>query len=165
MQNTKFVNSTVPGFYSVKEDVSQDDILNMALQIAQSRLAQGETLNSPEATYKALQIYTQGHEREVFGVICLDNQHRIIAFEEMFFGSVDHVSLSPREIARLALRYNASAIVLFHNHPSGDVKPSSADKDATVTVASAMMTVGVRFLDHVIVSPCGYVSLAELGYV
>jgi DNA repair protein RadC len=95
----------------------------------------------------------------------LDSRHRVIAFEEVFRGTLDGASVYPREVVKLALEHNAAALILVHNHPSGDPEPSMADRNLTTKLQDALNLVGVRTLDHVVVGNEGCVSLAELGYV
>uniref|UniRef100_UPI0035B459B6 JAB domain-containing protein n=1 Tax=Pseudomonas fluvialis TaxID=1793966 RepID=UPI0035B459B6 len=101
----------------------------------------------------------------VFALLMLDSRHRVIAFEEVFRGTLDGASVYPREVVKLALEHNAAALILVHNHPSGDPEPSMADRNLTTKLQDALKLVGVRTLDHVVVGNEGCVSLAELGYM
>ena len=89
-------------------------------------------------------------EREVFGCLFLDNQHRLIAFEVLFQGSIDTAKIHPREVVKQALQLNAAAVIAAHNHPSGEATPSKADKAITLTLQQALATVGIHLLDHLI---------------
>jgi DNA repair protein RadC len=102
---------------------------------------------------------------EVFSCLFLDTRHRIICFEPMFRGTVDGATVYPREVVKRALYHNAAAVILGHNHPSGDCEPSEADRGITAKLASALALVDVRLLDHLVVSRQGHVSLAERGWV
>jgi DNA repair protein RadC len=104
-----------------------------------------------------------GHE--VFSCLFLDTRHRIICFEPLFRGTVDGATVYPREVVKRALYHNAGAVILGHNHPSGDCEPSEADRSITVKLASALALVDVRLLDHLVVSRQGHVSLAERGWI
>ena len=95
----------------------------------------------------------------------LDSRHRVIAFEEVFRGTLDGASVYPREIVKIALEHNAAAIILVHNHPSGDPEPSQADRNLTTKLQDALNLVGVRTLDHGVVGQEDCVSLAERGYL
>ena len=95
----------------------------------------------------------------------LDSRHRVIAFEELFRGTLDGASVYPREVVKLALEHNAAALILVHNHPSGDPEPSMADRNLTTKLQDALNLVGVRTLDHVVVGHDDCVSLAERGYL
>ena len=104
-----------------------------------------------------------GHE--VFSCLFLDTRHRIICFEALFRGTVDGATVYPREVVKRALYHNAAAVILGHNHPSGDCEPSEADRSITAKLASALALVDVRLLDHLVVSRQGHVSLAERGWI
>lgn len=101
--------------------------------------------------------------QEIFACIFLDNAHQIIRYEELFTGTIDSASVYPREVVKLALKYNAAALIFAHNHPSGDVSPSIADKDITKTLQQALSLVDIRVLDHLIIGEGGSFSFAEHG--
>jgi DNA repair protein RadC len=102
-------------------------------------------------------------EHEVFCVAFLDAQHRLLAFREMFRGTLTQTAVYPREVAREALRLNAAAVVLSHNHPSGHVDPSRADEHLTQALKASLQLLDVRVLDHVVVAGDATVSFAERG--
>ncbi len=104
-----------------------------------------------------------GHE--VMSCVFLDTRHRMISYEPLFRGTIDGAAVYPREIVKLALRRNAAAVILGHNHPSGDCQPSEADRRITCRIADALALVDIRLLDHLVVSRAGHVSLAELGWI
>lgn len=104
-----------------------------------------------------------GIEHEVFGVIFTDSQHRLIAYKEMFSGTIDAASVYPREIVKTALRLNASALIFTHNHPSGIASPSEADKRLTARLKEALSLIDARVLDHIIVAGSSTLSFAEHG--
>jgi DNA repair protein RadC len=104
-----------------------------------------------------------GHE--VFSCLFLDTRHRMIRYEALFRGTIDGAAVYPREIVKLALSLNAAAVILGHNHPSGDCEPSEADRNITVRVSKALALVDIRLLDHLVVSREGHVSLAERGWI
>lgn len=106
-----------------------------------------------------------GYEHEVFALLLLDSKHRVIAFRELFRGTIDGASVYPREVVKLALEWNAAAVILVHNHPSGDPEPSQADRSLTIKLKEALNLVGTRTLDHIVVGSEGCVSLAELGHL
>ena len=112
--------------------------------------------------YLALKL--GAHEREVFAVMFLDSQHRLISFEEMFFGTIDAASVYPREVLKMALRHNAAAVIFAHNHPSGVPEPSQADKRITERLVEALKLVDIRVLDHIVVGE-SCVSFAEKGWI
>ena len=122
-------------------------------------------LTSPTDTKDYLKLKLAPHDREVFAVIFLTNQHQVIAYEEMFQGTLDGASVHPREVVRRAMHHNAGAVIFAHNHPSGVAEPSSADVRITTKLQDALGYVETRVLDHLVVS-CGDVtSMAEQGLV
>ena len=102
---------------------------------------------------------------EVFCCLFLDTRHRLIRYEELFRGTIDGATVYPREVVKRALQYNASAVILGHNHPSGVSEPSEADRSITLKLAKALALVEIRLLDHLVVSRGGHVSLAERGLI
>lgn len=139
-------------------------VIDAALSILGRYLRQpGKALDTPAAVKDYLQLAIGCESREVFGVLYLNNQHQLIAFENHFLGTLAQTSVYPREILRAALRHNAAAVVLSHNHPSGNVNPSTADIALTATIRTALVHVDVRLLDHVIVAPGKALSMAEGG--
>lgn len=123
----------------------------------------GAVFDCPAAVreYVLLQLFNE--PRELFGVLWLDSQHRAICFEVSAVGTVTQTSVYPRELARAALKHNAAAAVLCHNHPSGNPTPSTADRALTRTVKATLALVDVRVLDHIIVGGGQTVSMAEMG--
>lgn len=153
------------GTYLVESPVSEADILLMAKQLAGQRLRRGRTLTTPNAVFSHLQMLLGGYEYEVFALLMLDSKHRILDFEELFRGTLDSASVYPREVVKLCLKHNAAAVILVHNHPSGDPEPSQADLALTRKLQDALNLVDIRTLDHVVVGLEGCVSLAELGHL
>jgi DNA repair protein RadC len=143
---------------------SDDDAITHALAILAERLTlSGPIMESPLAVkaYCRLKLGGLGHEE--FGVLFLSTQHQLICFESIFRGTLSQTSVYPREVVKLALQYNAAAVILTHNHPSGSVEPSRADQHLTMTLKSALALVDVRVLDHVVVSAGDALSFAERG--
>ncbi len=139
--------------------------LALAERHAKCRLKRAGVLTSPAQTARFLQLRLRRREREVFAVIFLDSQHRVIEYEELFFGTIDGTSVHPREVVRAALRYNAAAIIAAHNHPSGVAEPSQADVRITERLRAALALVDVRLLDHLVVGDIEVASLAERGLI
>jgi DNA repair protein RadC len=104
-------------------------------------------------------------DHEVFSCLFLDTRHRMIRYEALFRGTIDGAAVYPREIVKQALGYGAAAVILGHNHPSGDCEPSEADRSITLKIANALALVDIRLLDHLVVSSAGHVSLAERGWI
>jgi DNA repair protein RadC len=151
------------GTYTVDQPVTEADIIEMASYIAIKRFAGLDPISSPDLTRRYLRAKMLHLEHEVFAIIFLDNQHRAIKYEEVFRGTLDSASVYPREVVKLSLHYNAAAVILAHNHPSGVAEPSQADRHITERLKSALDLVGVRVLDHLIVGAEETVSFAERG--
>jgi len=139
------------------------DIIQQALELLACEVRQTDALASPDAVkdYLRLKLATKPHE--VFAVMFLDCQHRVIEYEELFRGTLTQTSVYPREVVISALKHNAAAVVLSHNHPSGTVQPSRADEALTHTLKAALALVDVRVLDHIVVATEGTFSFAEHG--
>ncbi len=163
MRLHKLKASESTGTYLVDSPVTETDILLMARQLANLRLRRGRALTSPKEVFSHLQTLLGEYEHEVFALLMLDSRHRVIAFQEMFRGTLDGASVYPREVVKVALEHNAAAVILVHNHPSGDPEPSQADRNLTHKLRDALNLVEVRTLDHVVVGREGCVSLAEQG--
>ena len=151
------------GFYQARPTVSAEDIVTMARQLLNRRFAKGHAITSPEAFRDFLQLKLADREQEVFGCLFLDNRHRILAFEELFQGTLDAAIVYPREVAKRALSLNAKALILVHNHPSGVTEPSDADRAITHRIRQALDLLDVRVLDHFIVCEGPAYSFAEHG--
>ncbi len=138
-------------------------VLEMSSRHLQQGLERGDALTSPAQTRRFLSSRLRHLEREVFMVLYLDNRHRMIAFEELFKGSINSAEVHPRELIKLVLHFNAAAVILAHNHPSGIAEPSQADREITQRLRAALALVDVRLLDHMVVGDTEVISLAELG--
>jgi DNA repair protein RadC len=138
-------------------------VLEMARRALQEELRRGNALNSPQAVRHYLQLLLAGRQQEVFVVLFLDSQHRVIAFEELFQGTLGQASVYPREVVKRALIHNAAAVIFAHNHPSGVAEPSTADERLTNALKQALALVDVRVLDHFVVVMGKTVSFAEQG--
>ncbi len=126
-------------------------------------LPRGEAIRNPADTAGYLQARMRHLEHEVFCCLFLDNRHRVIAFDEMFRGTIDGTSVYPREVVKEALAVNAAAVILAHNHPSGVAEPSQADERITKRLKSALGLVDIRLLDHLIIGDGEATSLAARG--
>lgn len=144
---------------------SQDEILAAAAMVMESKISYGDVFSSPNAVKDYLRFRLGAEEREHFMVLFLNSQNGLIESDKMFSGTVTQTSVYPREIVRKALKLNACAVILAHNHPSGTLQPSRADETLTQSLKSALSLVDVRVLDHIIVSPAGSYSFAETGLI
>ena len=144
---------------------SADEVLSQARRVLSRRVRRGATMSSPQAVKDYLRLRIGGLEHEVFTVVFLDAQHRLIALREMFRGTVTQTSVYPREVVKEALAANAAAVILAHNHPSGSTEPSRADEYLTQTLKTALALVDVRVLDHLVVGGGEVTSFAERGLI
>ncbi|MEK9951840.1 MAG: DNA repair protein RadC [Curvibacter sp.] len=140
-------------------------VLELARRALAEQLRERAALDSPQAVKDYLQLQLASKKHECFAVLFLDNQHRLLALEEMFRGTLAQTSVYPREVVLRALHHHAAAVVLAHNHPSGTVQPSRADETLTQALQAALSLVDVRVLDHVIVAPGLALSMAEKGWL
>ena len=140
-------------------------IAELSRRLFFSRLAKEDAMLNPEATGQYLQLLLSRREREVFLVLFLDNQHHVIRHQEMFVGTINSVEVHPREIVREALKANAAALILAHNHPSGKAEPSQADRAITEQIVKACLLMEIRVLDHLVIGHGEYVSFAERGWI
>ena len=138
-------------------------VLELARRATAQQLREREVFSSPEAVKHYVQLHLASKSHEVFGVLFLDSQNRLLALEEMFRGTLTQTSVYPREVVLRALHHQAGAVILAHNHPSGSVQPSHADKALTSTLKAALALLDVRVLDHIIVGPGAACSMAEEG--
>lgn len=140
-------------------------VLELARRATAERLKERAVFDSPEAVGHYLQLHLAARPHEIFAVLFLDAQHRLIVLEEMFRGTLTQTSVYPREVVVRALHHHAAAVVLAHNHPSGGVEPSRADEALTQTLKAALALVDVRVLDHVIVGAGMTLSMAQRGLI
>lgn len=145
--------------------ISQEanDVIGAAMRILGERARFQDALISPASVRDYLRLALIGKEREEFWCVYLDAQHRVIAFESLFAGTLTQTSVYPREVVKYSLAHNAAAVIFAHNHPSGIAEPSHADELLTRTLKSALALVDVKVLDHFIVAGAGGVSFAERG--
>lgn len=142
---------------------NQQATIQEAIGILESRLRTTKAFTSPSDVKLFCQLHIAQEKDEHFCCIFLDNQHRLIAFERLFRGTVDGAVVHPRVVVRRALELNAAAIILAHNHPSGLPEPSTADTKITQRLKEALGLVDVRVVDHIIVGTDGTSSMAESG--
>ncbi len=140
-------------------------VLELARRAMAQQLRERTVFETPDAVKHYLQLHLAGKPHEVFSVLFLDVQNRLLAMEELFRGTLTQTSVYPREIVLRALHHQAAAVVLAHNHPSGSVQPSRADEALTQTLRAALALVDVRVLDHVIVGAGEALSMAERGFM
>jgi DNA repair protein RadC len=138
-------------------------VLELARRALAGQLKAKTVFDTPQAVRDYLQLQLGSRPHEVFAILFLDSQHRLIALEELFRGTLTQTSVYPREVVTRTLALNAASVVLAHNHPSGSAQPSRADEALTQTIKAALALIDVRVLDHFVVTATQAVSMAELG--
>ena len=144
---------------------TEEQILEAAERILRKRLERQGKIREPNDVANYLRAHCAHLEHEVFGCVFLDAMHNILAIETLFRGTIDGCDVHIREIAKRALTLNASAIIAFHNHPSGNLEPSAADRLVTARTKQVLSLLDVRLLDHFVVSTEGHTSMAARGWV
>ena len=161
------MNNTEDRFAGLKpselNDAEKQSVVTVAMKILAVKYRAGRALSNPAETRNFLRLRLADQRNEVFGVMFLDNRHRIIAVRELFQGTIDGSSVHPRVVVQQAMEVNAAAMVFFHNHPSGVAEPSRADEMLTRRLKEALALVDVRVLDHFVVSTGEHESFAERG--
>ena len=153
-----------PTYFVPNKD--EDAVIKQALTILKVRLRKpGPGFNSPATVRDYLRLHFAGLEHEVFAVLFLDSQNRLIEAVDLFRGTLTQTSVYPREVVKEALKRNAQAVILTHNHPSGFAEPSRADEALTASLQSALALVDVRVLDHIVVAGTDIVSFAERSLI
>ena len=140
-------------------------VFEIARRAMLQRLQEREAFHTPDAVKQYLQLQLAHKNHEVFAVLFLDSQNRLLAMEELFRGTLSQTSVYPREVVLRALHHQAAAVVLSHNHPSGSVQPSRADEALTQNLKASLALVDVRVLDHIIVGQGQALSMAEQGLI
>lgn len=141
---------------------SPEEILKAADSIINKRYRRGASIDSPHSSVNLFRQKLATQKYEVFAVLFLDNQHRVIEYKELFQGTIDSAQVHPRVVAQEALMLNAASVIVAHNHPSGSAEPSYADKHITHKLKEVLAMVDIRLLDHIIIGD-GYTSLADQG--
>lgn len=146
--------------------IQEDPLIREAIGVLEKRIfKRGAKLTSPEGVREYLQLKLAGEALEVFAVVFLDSRHRVIAYEPMFQGTIDGAAVYPRAILKRAMDHNCAAVILAHNHPSGETEPSHADRTITNRVKAVLEMVDVRILDHFVIGEGKPFSFAEVGWL
>lgn len=141
------------------------DIMELARRTLTDEIMHGPALTSPTDSGKFFRARLHHLPYEVFVCLYLDNRHRVLAFEELFRGTIDGANVYPREVVRACLKRNAAAVIFAHNHPSGVAEPSGADRDITQRLREALRLIDVRVLDHLVIGSGAPVSMAARGLI
>lgn len=144
-------------------DDSDDAIVARALAVLEARMTYGNKICSSKDAINYMTLKLSHEPRELFAVLFMDSQHRVLAFEILFMGTINTTPVYPREVVKRALFHNAGAVLFAHNHPSGDPTPSESDRTITMKLRDALALVDVRVLDHIVVGGGSAVSAAEQG--
>ena len=139
--------------------------LELTKRYLEEQLESEQVFNRPQQVENFLAVQMSGYQREVFSIMLLNSQHRLLGYHELFYGTIDSATIHPREVVRLALEKNAAAVIAAHNHPSGAAKPSPADIATTKQLQSALELFDIRLLDHFIIGRGKVSSLAQLGEI
>ena len=150
--------------YPTHQPSSLNELLETAAEALAQKYKREVTFSNPNNVKEYLKLKLGSYDREVFALMLLDNQHQLIRFEELFFGTIDAASVYPREVVKAALYANAGAVIFAHNHPSGDPEPSQADRRITTRLIDALSLIDVRVLDHIVVGEDS-VSFAERSWI
>ena len=165
MKYPKLKPGESPDTYVMESPVTEADILQMAQQLAMYRLSKGRALTERRLVFSHLQTLLQFHDYEVFALLLLDTEHRVIGFRELFRGPFEEARVYPRDVVKIVLEHNAAAVILVHNQPSGIQEVSQADRALTTPLRKALNMVGTQILDHVVVAHEGCKSMAERGHL
>ena len=141
----------------------ETNVIAQGLAILSRRMRANDQLSSPDSVRDYLRMSLSGREHEVFVVVLLDSQHRVLRCEEMFRGTLTQTSVYPREVVKTALAANAASVIFAHNHPSGANEPSQSDELLTRELKAALALVDVKVLDHFVIAGAQSLSFAERG--
>ena len=151
--------------YFLSEPITKKEMYSLMLGLLEEDLHRPESLTTPELTKQYLHLKLANLEYEVFSLIYLDIKNQVLAFEDMFRGTVDGASVHVREVVKGSLKHNAAAVILVHAHPSGIPEPSRSDIHITKKIKQALELVGIEVLDHIIFGGANSVSMAEQGLI
>lgn len=158
------VNDACTGPVSTTTSQSDDWIIQKAIEVLEQRVFKaGPLLGGPQAVKDYLRLKLVAEPNEVFAILFMNSQHEVLAYEPMFKGTIDSAKVHPRVVLQRALELNAAAAILSHQHPSGTTEPSSADRQLTTQLKTALELIDVRVLDHIIVGKGAPYSFAESG--
>jgi len=160
---TPFQVAEKAGWYRTVRPVSAGEVIAFSCALLSARFEREPLFDAPNASKPYFIVRLAERLQEVFACAFLDNRNRLIAYEELFFGTIDGCSVYPREVVRRAIHHNAAAVIFAHNHPSGQPGPSRADEAITTRLKDALALIDVRVLDHIVVGGGEAVSLADRG--
>lgn len=151
---------------AISDSPEEQQIIGLALALVERQLREpGAAFTSSHAVRDWLRLQFASQERETLTVLWLDNQNRLIAHDTLFLGTINTITVHPREVVKAGLKHNAAAAVLSHNHPSGHAEPSHADRQLTGQLKTALGLVEIRLLDHLVVGGMDIISFSERGWL
>lgn len=153
------------GKYQARRQLTEDQIIKAAKKLLDGHVCRGAAITNPAIVKDYLTTHFAKYPNEAFLCLFLDSQHRLLKSEVLFTGTIDSAEVHPREVVRRCLELNAAAVIFAHNHPSGSIKPSHADKSITSRLKDALSLVGARTLDHIVVGGGKTHSFAEAGLI
>ncbi|AHE69292.1 hypothetical protein M942_05290 [Enterobacter ludwigii] len=152
--------------FAAELPASAQQTIRTALTLLEFQLREpGASFTSSQAVRDWLRLQIAPLEREAFTVLWLDNQHRLIAHDTLFMGTINSITVHPREVVKAGLKHNAAAAILAHNHPSGEAEPSHADRQITARLKQALGLVDIRLLDHLVIGGMEIISFSEKGWL
>ncbi|EMW2203080.1 DNA repair protein RadC [Enterobacter hormaechei] len=152
--------------FAAELPASAQHTIREALTLLERQLREpGALFTSSHAVRDWLRLQLASLEREEFTALFLDNQHRLIAHETLFTGTINHTQVHPREVVKAGLKHNCAAVIVAHCHPSGVAEPSNADRQVTTRIQQALGLVDIRLLDHLVVGGMEIVSFSERGWL
>lgn len=163
MSNTLFVKDQ--GTKRYRKAQPQEVVQAAQTAIDELFLRDSDALQDPDAVHQFFMTKIAARDQEVFVCLFLDNKHRVIAYEELFFGTINSAAVYPRVVVKRALAHNSSCVVMAHSHPSGASIPSRADEVITLRLKEALALVDIKVLDHLVIGGTGYTSLAKQGII
>jgi len=149
--------------YQTVQPMSLEQICSAMILLIEQQFERTDYLVSSESTKSYLIAQLANLEQEVFSCLYLDNQHRVISYETLFYGTISEACVYPREVVKACLQHNAAAVIFAHNHPSGNPSPSQCDKQLTAHLIAALKTVDIRVLDHIVIGGAKATSFSETG--
>jgi DNA repair protein RadC len=163
MKTEAFTINERTGLYTATKPVTAESIVMKAKDILSARVLNTKVLSDYGSVRDYLAMELSGNESEVFGVVLLNTRGRIIACRKMFYGTTNGVAVYPKEVAKIALRHNASSLIVFHCHPSGNPEPSTSDLHMTARLKEALALLDIKLLDHFVIAGAEATSFAERG--
>jgi len=163
MSNTLFVRDKDSKRYRKAQPAEVVQAAQIAIDTLFVR--DSNVLQDPDAVHQLLMTKIATRDQEVFVCLFLDNKHRVIAYEQLFSGTINSSAVYPRVVVKRALFHNAASVIFAHNHPSGDSSPSRADENITLRLKEALALVDIKVLDHLVIGGTGYTSLARQGII